>query len=270
MDLDKVLITGGQSRIGQEIDFGVKLDHKQLDITDRSSINAALEKYKPSAVLNLASLDLRMAQADPLLANKVNVVGVYNLAIETAKRGIPLIVVSSGAVFNGSAEKDFSENDIPDPLNVYGQGKYLAELVAQLNPKHFVVRTGWLIGFTKKVNFFNGMLNNAREGKALMGTTDQYGSITYIHDFISGLKDVLDGDNYGVYHIANSGRATAYDLAERLVSSLQSKSIITKASVAEGEAKSGIMRSRSEVLVSDKVKLRDWKEALEDCLFNLS
>ena len=266
-DISSVLITGGESRIGMEIGFGNKLGHKDLDITNLDSVKNALEKHKPSAVLNLASLNLMQCQTNPLLANKVNIMGVYNLAIETAKRGIPLILISSGTVFNGSDYKDFSEKDIPDPVNFYGQTKYLAEIMAQLNPKHIVIRTGWLFGFNKKANFFNKMLESARKNEELKATADQYGSFTYVKEFIENLKDIIIKEEYGIFHIVNRQRATALDFAHEIVKLISSKSKIIKISIANSE-KEGPLRSRSEVLVSSKVKLRDWKVALKECLAN--
>lgn len=266
VSLDKVMIIGAGGLIGNELDFGIKLSHNELDVTDKESIRKAFDKYSPEAVLNLASVNLRNSQSNPFLANKINVMGTYYIALESQKRGIPFIMISTGAVFNGNAKEEFHEGDAPEPQNVYGQTKYLSEIVAKLiNPKTVVVRTGWLFGFKNGTNFFNKMIDSARQGNEISATYDQFGSFTYVCDFILKLKEVVSLGNAGIYHIVNTNRATALDMANELVLGLGSKSKIKQISIAESE-REGILRSRSEVLVSKSIKLRSWKEALRDCL----
>ena len=264
-DFSRVLITGGDGRIASEIDFGIKLGHEKIDITDINSIRKALEEYSPSAVLNLASLDLKASQNNPFLANKINALGVYNLALETKRINIPLIIISSGAVFNGKAEDNFNEDSIPNPSNIYGQTKYQSEINALVNPKSYIIRTGWLFGFIKNGNFFNKMLDSAKLGNKVMATYDQFGSFTYIRDFVNELKNVISNNEPGIYHIANSGRANAEEFAKEMISQLRSVSKIDRISISESE-KEGILRSRSEVLISKKVKMRNWQEALREKL----
>ena len=242
---------------------------KRVDCIRSSAIRKVFDKYSPEAVLNLASINLRTSQNSPFLANKVNVIGTYNLAIETRKRAIPIVILSTGAVFNGNQEEEFYENDTPNPQNVYGQTKYLSEIIAkQINPKSIIVRTGWLFGFRNGTNFLNKMLDSAKRGDEITATYDQFGSFTYINDFVLKLKEIISSENAGIYHITNAGRATALDMANELIFRFNSKSNIKQISIDES-AKEGIRRSKSEVLVSKSVKLRSWKDALKECLDTL-
>jgi len=263
-NLSKVLIIGAEGLIGNELDFGIKLSHKDIDVTNRDSIKKALEKHRPEAVLNLASVNLRKAQEDPFLANQVNVIGAYNVALETKQKNIPLIIISTGAVFNGGLDKEFNEEDTPNPLNIYGQTKYLAEIVVkETNFEYLIVRAGWLFGFKSGKNFFNRIMESLN-GERIEATYDQFGSFTYIKDFTDKLKEIIEKDYRGIFHIANSGRGNTLELIESLIESFKSKTNIDK--VSYNKFNTDIKRSQSEVLVSNIVKLRDWKLALKECI----
>ena len=85
-DLTKVIILGSQGMVGQAIDFGIKLNHQECDITNPESIRETCDRYDPSAILSLASIDLRVCEEDPVKAYKVNALGVLNLAREAKRR----------------------------------------------------------------------------------------------------------------------------------------------------------------------------------------
>ncbi len=270
VELNRVLISGAEGMIGSEIDFGIKLTRKQLDVTNIDSIKKALEGYKPSAVLCLSSINLRDSEKFPSRALDVNVFGVYNLALASKARNIPLVLISSGTVFNGSHSQVFSEKDTPNPQNVYGQTKYIAELLAlSINPKTIIIRTGWLFGFKHKKNFFNKIIDSARQNSEIIATNDQFGSPAYIKDFLIALKEALSNGKEGVYHIVNEGAASGLDITKEVVSSLKSNSDIKEISVSALGPDSP-KRSLSEVLISNKIKLRNWKAALKEYLVSVN
>ncbi len=270
VDLNKILIAGGSGMIGSHLDFGIKPLKSELDVTNQKSISENCEKYNPSGILSLCNLNIRISEQNPFEAYRINTLGVYNLTKEAKKRKIPLILVSTGGVFSGDVKDSFNEESIPHPLNIYGQTKYLAEIITLENSnKNLVVRTGWVFGANKdfkKKNIFDKMLDSAIEGKEIKATYDQYGSPIYINDFISELKKLISNNYFGIYHIVNSGRASAADFIEEAVTYLKNNPKINKLSVTEFT--STLKRSPSECLVSNKLKLRSWQEALRDYLLN--
>lgn len=108
------------------------------------------------------------------------------------------------------------------------------------------------------------MLDSTIEGKEIKATYDQYGSFIYMKDLISELKKLISKDASGIYHIINTGRASALDFIKEAATYLGSKSRINKLSVRE--FLSEIKRSPSECLISKKIKLRTWQESLKDYL----
>ena len=86
---------------------------EELDVTKSEEINEICNKINPSAIIALSSLDLRLCEDNPFEAYKVNVLGIYNLALEAKKRDIPLVMISTGAIFNGNLNDIFKEEDLP-------------------------------------------------------------------------------------------------------------------------------------------------------------
>ena len=270
-DLNNILIAGGHGMIGSHLDFGIKPSKLEFDITNTKNISEKCKQYNPSGILCLCNIDIRISEQNSFEAYKVNTFGVYNLAKEAKKRKIPLILISTGAVFSGSIKDYFSEESIPNPLNIYGQSKYLAEIITlESSDKNLVVRTGWVFGAnkdSKKKGIFDKMLDSAIEGKEIKATYDQYGSPIYIRDLTSELKKLIFKNYSGIYHIVNAGRASALDFIKEALNSLKSKSKINELSVSEFI--STLKRSPSECLVSKKIKLRSWQEALKDYLCSI-
>ncbi len=270
INLSNILITGGESTISQELPFGIKLSREELDITNRNQIAQAIKKINPTAILNLASKDLHHCEKDPFRAYDVNVIGMYNLATEAEKSGIPVIMISSGAVFNGKIGQRFDENEIPNPQNFYGQSKYVAELLLQeVTERYSIIRTGWLFGLKHRPTGFSkfiDMVIDTKDENVRINATESTGSPTYINDFIEELGRVIKIGKPGTWHIVNSELGSAYDVAQEIAKITQVSKLIEKTESSEiiGNSK----RSMSEALYSNKVIMRSWQEALRDYISN--
>lgn len=266
-DLSKILILGSSGMVGSALDFGIKLNHQECDITNPESIQSAMDRYNPTGILCLSSLDLRVCEEDPLKAYNVNVLGVHNLALEAKKRNISIIIISSGTMFSGSPEKIFSEEDIPEPLNIYGQTKYLSELLVQKTTEnHIIIRTGWLFGGNPqaRLSFIDKMFSSLKEGKDITATMDQFGSPTLMQDYVQNLKGLIETDQKGTFCIVNQGSASAAELMKEAAKILNSSSQINEAKISDFSSK--IKRSPSEALKSSRVHIRPWKKALKEYL----
>lgn len=252
--------------VGRALPWGMKLPRTSLDVTDPQSIKNACETEKPSGILCLSSIDIRLCEKNPLKAYEVNALAVHRLAQEAARRDIPCVLITTGAMFWGPVGSVFYEDSEPVPVNIYGQSKLLAEiLLRQTTSKHLILRTGWLFGGqgTHHFNFFERALELAAKGEAIVASHDQEGSPTYLKDFIAQLENLLVSDNRGTFHVVNEGRATAADIAREIVGLTSSRSSVLCKSAGE-IASIAIRRSPSEVLASKTIQLRPWQEALRE------
>ena len=219
----RALVTGAGGQLGREIvrawsaagEQVVALDRAALDVSRRHDVRAAIGNYAPHVVVNAAAytaVDACEDDAEPAWA--VNAGGAANLALACDHVGALLVHVSTDYVFDGTADRAYTEFDRANPQSAYGQTKEAGEqLVRQHCPNHQIVRTAWLHG-VGGANFVTTMLRLARERGAASVVTDQVGSPTFAFDLAPALRQLVDSGLTGTFHLVNTGFASWYDVAE--------------------------------------------------------
>lgn len=210
-----ILVVGANGMLGSDLltllgDRGRGIDLPELDITDLLSVQRVLTALKPAVVVNCAAYtDVDGCESNSDTAMQVNGEGVAFLAMITRAIGATLVQVSTDYVFDGSKGQPYREDDLPRPLNVYGESKLAGELNVDVNPDNLVVRTQWLYGLHGK-NFVETMLRLGQEKDRLNVVDDQIGAPTWTVDLAKGILALLDAGCRGTYHVANSG-ATSWN-----------------------------------------------------------
>ncbi|MEV6354776.1 SDR family oxidoreductase [Streptomyces hydrogenans] len=204
--------------------LGVSL--ADFDIGDETAVRDSIADFRPDVVVHTAAnAVVDSCERDPGPALRVNVGGTHHVADACRRHGSRLVYISSDYVFDGRAPgpAGYNEDDIPDPVSVYGLSKLAGERIVEAVPDHLVVRTSWLYGGTDPR--LDQVLAAAREfldGGRPRLIDDQFSSPTYLPDLASALVGLLPGALAvrGLLHIANRGRASWYQvgmaLAERL------------------------------------------------------
>jgi len=193
-----------------------------LDVRDADAVYAAVHGFAPDIVLHTAAYtDVDGAEADPALAEAVNVEGTRNVI--SAVRGTHTTVVyfSTDYVFDGTKGSPYVESDPTNPLNVYARTKLAGEEAVLSWVRGIVVRTAWLFSDTGK-NFVKTILavaaQKAAAGEALKVVDDQVGSPTYAGYLAAAVDEALrQGVAPGVYHMAGSGYCSWCELAREVV-----------------------------------------------------
>ncbi len=200
----------------------IPLTHKNIEITEERSIRSALEAYKPDVVINTAAYH-RVADCEKndFASFKINSIGAKNLAITCKKSKIILVHISTDYVFDGGKKQPYIESDSPRPLNVYGISKLAGEYyIKYLCPKHFIVRTSGLYGSAKcrakGGNFIDLMLRLAKEQDEIEVVSDEIITPTYTMDLAGKIRDIIQTDYFGLYHITNNGFCSWYEFAEKI------------------------------------------------------
>jgi dTDP-4-dehydrorhamnose 3,5-epimerase len=131
------------------------------------------------------------------------------LARVATKHGITLVHVSSDYVFDGTAHRHYREDDPVAPLGVYGQTKAAGDLIVGTVPRHFIVRTSWVIGHGR--NFVRTMLSLAQRGVSPTVVNDQWGRLTFASELARAITHLIDTRApYGTYNVTGSGPVASW------------------------------------------------------------
>lgn len=223
----KILITGSKGMLAQDLIPLLKERHEvfafpreELDITNRDSIFNALSHVRPDLVINCAAYTkVDKAEEEREKAFLINGIGVQNLAVACADKGISLCHISTDYVFDGEKKKPYTPFDNPNPINTYGESKLAGEKYIQwLLNKLYIVRTSWLYGRWGN-NFVLTILRLSKEQAAIKVVNDQIGSPTYTVTLSDGIRRLIESGSYGIYHITDEsdGGISWFDFAKEIV-----------------------------------------------------
>lgn len=252
-------------------------DVGELDITDASSVDS-FDWSGIETIINAAAYtNVDGAETDEgrRAAWSVNAMAVSNLAKICLQRDMTLVHISSDYVFDG-VEPIHTEAEDFAPLGVYAQTKAAGDLVTSLVPKHYIVRTSWVIG--EGNNFVRTMRNLAQKGIDPSVVNDQIGRLTFTTDLADAINHLLDKQpDYGTYNLTNDGDSVSWaDIAADVyeLTGHERSRVSGVSTEAYYQDKVGIApRPLQSTLSLDKIKAtgflpRDWNEALRDYLGN--
>jgi len=286
-----ILLTGANGLLGRAIsqycthDQSISchsLTRSELDITNRQQIATTLDALKPDWVINTAAyVNTEGAEENPELAFAVNDQGAKNLAIATHECHIPLVHFSSDYIFDGKKDTPYNENDIPAPLNVYGQSKWQGECaIATEQPEHLIFRVSWIFGSQGR-NFVKTIAQLARTKPTLQVVADQIGAPTPADDIAAMVIDVIKKRSqgkgqWGTYNYCATPALSWYEFAVQIVEIMHrldpNTSLATITPVTSEQYITKAKRPLTSRLYTDKiyhdygVLIQPWLPALEAIL----
>ena len=193
-------------------------DHRALDIADEASVVSTITQIRPTWIINAAAFnDVDGAETAEQAAFTANAQGPANLARAAAGIDAALIHVSTDYVFDGRKGTPYTEDDVPDPLSVYGRSKYEGERrVLESKARVCVLRTAWLYGRHGK-NFVKAIRDAAGKGRPLRVVADQVGSPTAVADFAEAIARLMQTPARGLFHVVNAGACSRQEFAKAIV-----------------------------------------------------
>ena len=225
--MKNILITGSDGQLGCELKM-ISRDYdgyaftytnkSQLDITNHSEVNDFIISNRINIIINCAAYTaVDNAENQLIIANKINHLAVKNLADISKNRNIQLIHISTDFVFDGNSIIPYTEEDIPNPLSVYGRTKLDGEIaIKKINPSNsIIIRTSWV--FSKLgSNFVTTMLNLSKKHNEINVVHNQFGSPTSASDLACVILEILPqikNNEVEIYHYSNSGYCSWYEFA---------------------------------------------------------
>jgi dTDP-4-dehydrorhamnose reductase len=274
----RILVTGANGQLGRELMKGLAgteflaTSSADMDITNQQKTLEVIGSYRPDAVIHGAAYtNVDGAEKQPDDAYKVNAVGTQNVAAACHACNAKLVYVSTDYVFDGTLGRAYNEFDLTNPQSVYGKSKLAGEVLAKhIVNRLFIVRTSWLYG--DGGNFVRTMLKLGKEKEELKVVNDQHGCPTSTKDLAQAILQLIETEHYGIYHAANTGVTTWYNLARKIFELAGSKVRVLPQTTAElcrpapRPAYSAMDNLMLRLTVG--MVMRPWEEALQDYILN--
>ena len=199
-------------RVIEDDEFEVlAVTHHDLDVTDRDAVMRAVAATRPDVIVHLAAYTaVDRAEQDAQRCFDVNANGTENMSLAAHDVGAHLVAVSTDYVFDGAKGAPYVELDPTGPLNVYGASKRAGEL--RCRDDDTIVRTSWVMGVRGK-NVAHVISERAASGECVRFVDDQTGTVTLASDLARALVTMVRERPGGIWHVANVGTTTWYDVA---------------------------------------------------------
>jgi dTDP-4-dehydrorhamnose reductase len=190
----------------------------KADITDKHGLEKLLDKIRPDIIFHCAAItNIDYCEENPSAAYEVHVEGTKNLALSAGKTGAKLVYISTDAVFDGE-KGNYSEEDEPNPINIYAKTKLEGETVVKDSLDDYLIfRTnfyGWNI--REKYSFSEWILHDLLEKKQLTMFTDVFFTPIFVNDLIEVMVELIKNDARGLYHIGGDERCSKYHFGMKL------------------------------------------------------
>jgi len=215
----KTLIVGSKGQLGRALSAAFPtadlVDLDELDVTDPAQV-AAWPWNDYGLVLNAAAYTAVDAAETPdgrRTAWAANAGAPATLARLSREHRFTLVHYSTEYVFDGTADPH-TEDEPLSPLGVYAQTKAAGDVAVATAPRHYVLRTSWVIGDGN--NFVRTMQRLAKDGVSPSVVADQVGRLTFTEELTRATQHLLDTEApYGTYNVSNGGDPMAWaDIAK--------------------------------------------------------
>lgn len=274
----KVGVLGASGQLGlsfqkwfnnqQEVSDWHFYSSQELDITKLAQLKEIIQKQKFDYLINCAAYtQVDLAESETDKAFKINAEAVKHLSLLCHEFDCTLIHISTDFVFDGQKKQPLKENDLTNPVNIYGKSKLAGEkFLIQNTEKYFILRTGWLYSFCRN-NFFLTMQKLIKEKNELTVVTDQIGTPTHTSILVKAVVKIVNENCkvYGIYHLANEGIASWYDFATEIRTALEAKCqitpILSKDYVTPAKRPAYSVLDKSKIKKTLNLNIPNWKDS---------
>ncbi len=253
------------------------LTREDFDATDRDVFGRLRPFLEDTdVVINcVAYTDVDKAEQEKDLAYRLNAEFPEGLAGMLGTSDKILFHISTDYVFSGRLGRPYREDDVPDPINVYGKTKLAGEIaVSRLCPRHFIFRTAGLFGKAgpsgKAGNFIDTIIRLARERSSLRVVDDQVTSPTHTLDVARAIRAFIEGGigEYGIFNVVSKGYCSWYELADYVLRRLGIEAELVP--VSSDEFPRPAARPRFSSLDNSKISkwynMPRWQDAVDEYL----
>lgn len=204
------------SRGERRIPIATHIEYTSLDLTHQSLVHAYIHTIQPDVIVHVAA----MSKPDECHVNRdacllQNVTATAYLLDAAEKCASHFIYLSTDFIFGEGGPH--AEEDLPDPLNFYGESKLMAEkLVQDYAGPYTIVRPVFIYGKQwegMRPSFIQWVQQQLQAGKPIKVVSDQLRTPTYAPDICKGIHRIIEAQKTGVYHLAGKDILSPYRMA---------------------------------------------------------
>ena len=285
----RILLLGRTGQLGWELERTLAplgevyaLGPQELNLTDLDALTRQIREMHPQIIVNASAYTaVDRAEGQPDLAMLLNAQAPAVMAISARELNAVLIHFSTDYVFDGEKKSAYTEDDITNPLSVYGQSKLNGEqAIAEAGCTHLILRTSWVYSL-RGDSFVSKTLAWSRQQETLRIVSDQVGSPTWarmlaeitaamLAQSLPASQDYFSTRS-GIYHLGGSGGVSRLDFArsilrldsranEQKVRTLEAASTADFPTPARRPLRTALDCSRFEATFG--LHLPDWEESL--------
>ncbi|WP_251962617.1 dTDP-4-dehydrorhamnose reductase [Pseudomonas sp. Marseille-Q5299] len=284
----RVLVCGHNGQVAQALKTQLAglgeihlLGRDQLDLAQPEALREPLRQLAPGLIINAAAYTaVDQAETEPDTAFAINAQAPGVLAEEALRLGAPLIHYSTDYVFDGEKATPYNEQDVPNPLGVYGRSKLAGEqAIAAVGGAHLILRTSWVYSLHGR-NFLLTMQRLLQEKPQLRVVDDQIGAPTWATTIALSTRVLIErwqagrAGAWGTYHLAAQGQTSWFGFAQAIGEQLKARglSCAELLPIPSSEYPTPARRPANSRLDCSRlarewgVTLPHWQQALIDCL----
>lgn len=286
----RILIFGATGQLGRALQASfagagsiTAAGRDSVDFADSAQLRSCIARVAPHVIVNAAAYTaVDRAESEPQLAYAVNADAPRILAEEARARNALLVHYSTDYVFDGSKREPWTEDDAPNPLNVYGASKLAGERALEsIADRYLIFRTSWVYAAEGK-NFLLTMLRLGGERHELSIVNDQMGAPTTSRELARATRSIVDGVLArafgeaqrwaGIYNMTCDGATSWFGFAEAIfarAATLPGIKAPALKPIPSGAFPTPAKRPRNSVLSNEKmharfgVRLAPWQDALD-------
>lgn len=225
----KILITGGSGFLGSRLAYYLRdkynlllPSHAELNVSREEAVKAYMEEHQPDVVIHCAALsNTWYCEQHPEESHRVNVQGTVRIAKACKLTGAKLVFMSSDQVYNGTPLLGaLKEEDVLQPVNIYGQHKLECEQRAQWNlPESVGLRLTWMYDLpSSSMKLNSNILVNIQkaydEGNPIKAATHEYRGVTYVWEVVQNIEKAISLPG-GIYNFGSGNTLNSYELFQK-------------------------------------------------------
>ncbi len=219
---ERILITG-KGQLGTALACALEkrglanvrtIGRVEMDITDLFSVKKVIRECRPTVIYHTAALTkVDYCERNPEEAMLVNATGTEHVTLGAREVGARIIYFSTDYVFPGKDDGEYSEDEIPEPINAYGRSKLAGEFYALEYENSLVIRTAQVFAPGGR-NFLAAIREKLDTELAIKVVNDEFATPTYAPFLAEAVLNLLNSAARRIYHLRGTDILTYYDWAQ--------------------------------------------------------